>query len=232
MGDWWDGGYETSFVQGSSTYSNPGVPCASDSTFLTALQISGQLTLDGGAVYYGSVISVAPYTGGGAGTSSAQQCPLVGIVGDYNLGNPNRVGDPVHPLFSPAAATALDAAIAAMNAQGIDPTITDGFRTLADQANAGSGNHPKAPPGQSWHEVGLAVDISEKSVSATQWGEIVGDMKTAGFTWGGAFTGRGYDPIHFQFAPDNVHANGTVTSGAPSMSAVTARESEHPTGFY
>jgi hypothetical protein len=159
-------------------------------------------------------------------------CPLVFAVGNYNLGKANSLGDPVHPLFDPTVALDLDAAIAIMNAQGIIPTISEGFRTLSDQVHVNSGRNPKAKPGQSWHEIGVAVDIGKSGLTSTQWQEVVADMQYEGFTWGGLFTGRGYDPIHFQMEPALVHSNGTVTSGAPSMSRVTACETEHATGFY
>jgi D-alanyl-D-alanine carboxypeptidase len=110
---------------------------------------------------------------------------------------------------------------------------------LADQINAGSGGNPKAGARQSWHEVGLAVDISRNSVTGAQWSEIVSDMTSEGFTWGGNFnyvnptTGKSsYDPIHFQLAPTVTHPNGTISSGAPSLSSVLACEAAHPTGFY
>ena len=45
-------------------------------------------------------------------------------------------------------------------------TLTSGYRYPGDQANIDSGSNPKAQPGMSRHEKGLAVDINSSDVSA------------------------------------------------------------------
>ncbi|PYS36202.1 MAG: hypothetical protein DMG14_25210 [Acidobacteria bacterium] len=46
-----------------------------------------------------------------------------------------------------------------MNSWGVIPQINEGFRTRDEQLAVGRTGTTPAAPGQSWHEVGTAVDI-------------------------------------------------------------------------
>lgn len=77
-------------------------------------------------------------------------------------------------------------------------TVTSAKRSAAQQTalykayRAGRSAYPAAPPGQSKHQAGLAVDIVVKppaaQVALGKWWESVGG------TWGQRFN----DPIHFE----------------------------------
>ena len=176
-----------------------------------------------------SCYSGGPTVAVGTSTSGPQPlCPLDPIVGNFNVGSGSKAG-PVNAMFAPAMAEALDEAILILNDEGITPTITSGFRTAAQQANAaggGSGGNPAAPVGLSWHEVGLAVDISMTNSSATN-ALILNAMADAGLTWGGTFTVPKPDKVHFQLPAARTSAAG-VSSGAPSPFQVANCEREHP----
>jgi hypothetical protein len=112
----------------------------------------------------------------------------------------------------------VNTVFAALNAAGIVPQINDGFRTIDEQAqryeNSKYGQVPIGP-----HEVGMAVDIQINYVNgklsdASQ--KIVDLMKGEGFTWGGNFTGKNFDPVHFQLIR------------TPSASDVQTCTDQHP----
>jgi RHS repeat-associated protein len=160
-------------------------------------------------------------------------CPLIGIVGNYTVTN----AWPVYAEFAPALAYDIDEAFATLNAEGVVPQINSGYRSVAAQAGIPANNpNGVAPPGQSWHNVGQAVDIQLNPT--TQVGqEIIAAMEGAGLTWGGVFTklvnGQvvpSPDNVHFQLPGAVAHANGTVTSGAPSAAQVAACQAAHPLG--
>jgi hypothetical protein len=130
-------------------------------------------------------------------------------------------------MFAPDAAAALDGALARMNAAGITPQINSGFRTLADQTTLDSGGRPKASPGQSWHEVGEAIDFQLTRGTAAA-NTIIEIMETAGFTWGGSFTVPKPDDVHFQLSPGRSRVNGGLSSGLPDPTQVQNCENEHP----
>jgi RHS repeat-associated protein len=141
-------------------------------------------------------------------TPPPPQCPLVAPTGDYT------VAPGVVALFAPNMAADIDAAFAVLNQEGIDPTITSGFRTAAGQL--AQQNSPYGAAQVSWHQVGEAIDINSKVPSVT-FQAIVAAMTAEGLTWGGTFSLK--DPVHFQNAPAGT---------SPSAAQVAACASQHP----
>ena len=77
---------------------------------------------------------------------------------------------------------------------GLTPKLTSGYRSIAAQRKLytrylrGAHPLPVAPPGRSYHNYGLAVDLVTKNNAALgAW------WRSIGGTWGGA-----RDPVHFQ----------------------------------
>lgn len=80
--------------------------------------------------------------------------------------------------------------------------VSSGFRTFGEQTRlyrrflAGLMPGPVAPPGQSRHEKGEAIDVLAREDALIAAGRA---WEAAGGRWGGAFKGKGkYDPIHFE----------------------------------
>ena len=116
-------------------------------------------------------------------------CMLTSPAGNYNVGS-NAID-----VFQPGMANQLGNAITNLNAQGIVPTITSGFRTGADQQrmrDGGSGGNPVAQ-GYSHHQEGLAADFNTKGGN---FGATKNALTAQGLIWGGNF--RKPDPPHFQ----------------------------------
>jgi hypothetical protein len=131
-------------------------------------------------------------------------CMLMSPGGNYTVGS-NAI-----PSFQPAMAADLTVAFQSLNAQGITPMITSGFRTGADQeraaAQARAAGRPAAPIGHSPHQVGLAADMNSRVPAAT-FDATKNALTGQGLTWGGNF--RKPDDVHFQLP-----AAGTPTSSA------------------
>lgn len=88
---------------------------------------------------------------------------------------------------------------------GVSPRITSGFRThveqkrLYDRAQSGASPFPAAPPGASFHEAGLAIDLVWNSLEDINLG--IESAPDYGLVWAGAG-----DPVHFQAGPELVAA--------------------------
>jgi RHS repeat-associated protein len=150
-------------------------------------------------------------------------CPLIGIVGDYTL----APSWPVYAEFAPALAYDVDEALAILNGEDVVPQINSGYRSVTAQGSIPTNNpYPVAKPGQSWHNVGLAIDIQLNPNTKTGQ-EIIAAMESVGLTWGGTFSRT--DNVHFQL-PGAVVSNGVVYSGKPSPAQVAACQAEHPNG--
>jgi uncharacterized protein YcbK (DUF882 family) len=117
-------------------------------------------------------------------------------------------------LFAPDMAADIDAVFSVLNAEGIVPMITSGFRTAA--AELGVQGSPYGAAQVSWHQVGEAIDINSR-VPASTFQAIVVAMTDEGLVWGGTFSHK--DPVHFQNAP-----KGT----SPSLTQVAACAQQHP----
>ena len=153
---------------------------------------------------------------GFAGSSSAPQCPLVGLVGVNYKTDPNSP-TPVHVLFAPGVAAALDAVFATLNTKyGITPILEDGFRTTSEQSDRQKKYKIAAKLG--WHEVGRAIDF-QKGPAGLDTIEKV--MEAAGFVNGRFFTNPGPDVGHFQM----------TTGGVLTQAAADACSAEHPNGY-
>lgn len=125
------------------------------------------------------------------------QCPLVTPSGDFGLG-PNA-----DPRFAPAFASVLSSAFAQLNARGVTPYITSGFRTAGDQARmrgGASGSNPAASVSN--HQLGLSIDLNTRT---PDFPTIRAVLTEAGLTWGGNF--RSKDPPHFQLPPAGTRAD-------------------------
>jgi RHS repeat-associated protein len=125
------------------------------------------------------------------------QCPLVTPTGNFKLG-PNA-----DPRFASEFAAVLSDAFAQLNAKGITPYITSGFRTSADQARmrgGASGSNPAASVSN--HQLGLSIDLNTRT---PDFPTIRAVLTGAGLTWGGNF--RHKDPPHFQLPPAGTRAD-------------------------
>jgi len=110
----------------------------------------------------------------------------------------------LNPQVKAMAARTLEA----MQKEGLDPYIFEGYRSFARQDELyAKGNVTRVRGGGSWHNYGLAVDIVfwNGSHNGPSWGEshswdAVGRYgKQAGFTeWGGDW---GWDRPHLEFHP-------------------------------
>lgn len=95
--------------------------------------------------------------------------------------------------FKPWAQYLLDTA----RYNNIRVRITSGYRSVAEQRRlyeryiAGRQPYPVAPPGRSYHNYGLAVDIVADSPPGAQ--EALGRLWES---WGGLWGGS-RDPVHF-----------------------------------
>ncbi len=106
---------------------------------------------------------------------------------------------PQHRLL-PEFARAVDEVFAAAEDEGIGILIVSTYRSSAEQSKLhrawirrGKTGLPAAPPGQSFHEFGLAVDFATDPPDALERvGEIAEDF---GLRWGGRFN----DPVHIDF---------------------------------
>jgi RHS repeat-associated protein len=201
-------------------------------TWVTDASLSGPCSVASGLGwgYWGAQIAatIAYWTNyaqqAQAAAAAQPLCPLVGVVGSYTVTH----AWPVYAEFAPQMALDVDLAIATLNGEGVIPQINSGYRSIASQGNIPANNpNGVAAPGQSWHNVGDAVDIQLNP--ATQTGqEIIAAMTSAGLTWGGTWSSP--DNVHFQLPGSKVSANGIVSSGAPSTLQVAACQSEHPLG--
>jgi RHS repeat-associated protein len=143
-------------------------------------------------------------------------CPLIAPVGNYNVSNADAE-------FAPDMVVKVDAAIALLNQEGITVTILSGYRNPARQAAVAQDPNNFKAALVSWHEVGEAIDLNIYSKKTGTWNpnaaQIIDAFMNEGLTWGGYFSGTGWDPVHFQNAP-----GGT----APSAAWVAACAAEHP----
>ena len=134
-------------------------------------------------------------------------CPLVSIVGNFT-NDPNSP-TPIHDIFDPTVAYAIDAVFATLNAQGINPILEDGFRTEQEQS-ARRRTSPQAAKGLSWHEVGDAIDFKRS------------DPNLAAIN--AAMIGAGFKPV----AGDKGHYQ--MPTGVLTQSRVDECTKEHPFG--
>ncbi len=104
----------------------------------------------------------------------------------------------VHPLFAPDFAKAFSGVVRELNALGITPMVTSGFRTPADQTRmrqGGSGSNPAATV--SFHQSGWAVDVNTLT---SDFSSIRRTFEKDGFSWGGNFRPKPDRP-HFEMNP-------------------------------
>jgi len=96
----------------------------------------------------------------------------------------------LHPQFRPYA----EHIFAVANHYGMAPKITSAYRSLSEQRRLynrwlrGASPYPAAPPGRSYHNYGLAIDMVSTNNKAL--GEY---WQSLGGVWGGK-----RDPVHFQ----------------------------------
>jgi peptidoglycan LD-endopeptidase CwlK len=111
----------------------------------------------------------------------------------------------------PSVAAAGKELVKRAYARGVEIQITQGLRTMAEQARLYAQGRtapgPKvtnAPPGSSWHNFGLAIDfalykkgstallwdtrIDQDRDGAADWMEVAQEAKKLGFAWGGDWT--------------------------------------------
>lgn len=88
---------------------------------------------------------------------------------------------------------------------GVSFRLTSGFRThveqkkLFDRAQSGGSPLPAAPPGSSFHEAGLAVDVVWNTIDDFNLG--VQSAPDYGLIWAGT-----RDPVHFQAGTELIAA--------------------------
>ncbi len=118
----------------------------------------------------------------------------------------------LHPAF----ADVLDAVFDEAAEAGISVRITSSYRSITEQKSLfrkfGAGR--AAQPGQSFHNYGLAVDIS----ASPSWGldEVGLIAEQHGLRWGGRFTGGMREPWH-------IDAGGFITI-AEAQATVSPRD--------
>jgi hypothetical protein len=125
------------------------------------------------------------------------QCPLAKPTGNY------RVGANADPRFAPELSSILSKTFAELNANGITPYITSGFRTSGDQARmrgGASGSNPAARVSN--HQLGLSIDLNTRTAD---FPTIRATLTAEGLTWGGNW--RHADPPHFQLPPGGTRAD-------------------------
>jgi RHS repeat-associated protein len=118
--------------------------------------------------------------------------------------------------FQPSFASQVANGIATLNAQGIVPMITSGFRTPGTQLSlrmGGSGTNPAAIT--SWHQQGLAADFGLNSNNPYNV-QVQNAMHQQGMTWGGNWSGNQYDPVHFQQPPSGSRSPGQLKPNCPT----------------
>lgn len=100
----------------------------------------------------------------------------------------------------------------AASGAGISLVITDGYRSLDEQARLYAQGRTApgpivthAPPGSSWHNFGLAFDVAVLHDGKATWPndlalwQRIGDLgKSVGLEWGGDFPTKETDRPHFQ----------------------------------
>jgi hypothetical protein len=118
--------------------------------------------------------------------------------------------------IDPSMENALSSAITEYNQKtGKAITLTSGFRYPGDQARISSGKNPKAAPGRSRHERGLAVDINSSDVTAMN---TLGILDRYGLIGGQASSSRGgyiNDPPHIELKAAKGGIFDGPTSGYP-----------------
>ncbi len=187
-------------------------------------------TLDPGFAGVGSVPRPS------APAASGPSAPLRGLVkgagqtveawtSAYSNGYiPQRALTPVPGtgfLMMPRAGRALSAMINAARADGIDLSIGNTYRDYQLQAQlyrdyqAGNRSAPVAPPGQSQHGWGLAVDLSSVGAGSPQFMWLYRNAGRFGFTnpWLHGKSTDTAEPWHWEFGQGNVTAGGG--GGAP-----------------
>ncbi len=93
--------------------------------------------------------------------------------------------------LQPDMKTRAIALVRGLRANGWRVTVTSGYRSLSAQARLyaarGQNPYPVAPPGCSWHQRGLAIDL------VTDYPDLEGAAEEFGLYWAGE-----RDPVHFQ----------------------------------
>jgi RHS repeat-associated protein len=123
-------------------------------------------------------------------------CSLVAPTGQYGL----SAADYPDARFDPTTAAMLSDALANLNAQGIVPVITSGYRPPNVQAAQFTNAFALNLAPVSWHEAGQAVDFGPNN-NRGNMGAITAALTQSGFVWGGTFVSPGPDPRHFQSQP-------------------------------
>jgi RHS repeat-associated protein len=182
---------------------------AVEGTGINAFQYTGREN-DGTGLYYYR----ARYYDPGRGRFISED-PIGFAGGDidlypYVIGNPSRWTDPLglklcatnlpglgDTYVDDSVAPLVEDFIRRNSESGVDVRFTEAFRTsayqqsLADNPNATT----PAPPGNSLHEAGFAVDISWRPLRSNVRRTVVRNARDAGLKWGGDF--RRPDPVHY-----------------------------------
>jgi len=115
--------------------------------------------------------------------------------------------------LAPKFRAAVDTAIAACNARGLDAYVYEAYRSDELQAAYYARGRTEIPPTRpvtnastnlfSWHGYGLAVDVISRARSWDQgeawFADVATEFKKAGLKWGGDWTVK--DLPHFQWGP-------------------------------
>ncbi len=101
-----------------------------------------------------------------------------------------------------AFAEILEEWFGALDDEGIQITVTSGHRSSQQQARLFSGRlgraHLAAPPGRSFHEVGLALDFVTRPRTSSLMRRAGELAEALGLRWGGRF--RPPDEVHIDAA--------------------------------
>lgn len=144
----------------------------------------------------GAVGALRDFTGalrGASGTLASRLGKSLELGGGIT-GNEKNLQN-IDPRLESAMTAALDEYT---QRTGKKATLTSGFRYPGDQAKIDSGSNPKAAPGMSRHERGLALDFNSSDVSAMN---SLGILSKYGLIGGSASArngGRVDDPPHIE----------------------------------
>lgn len=178
-----------------------------------ALPVASQVALIvGGGMAAFALLAVLRKRSGGLADSASASIVGSGMVGS---GAPFRKSDEYIASLHPAVASRARDLVARMRAEGFPIVVTQGYRTMEQQAKlyaqgrtAPGAIVTNALPGSSWHNFALAFDVAPLDADGqphwpqdeSLWQRIGAFGKALGLFWGGDFA-KVKDWPHFEYHP-------------------------------
>lgn len=113
-----------------------------------------------------------------------------------------RTGDKAH--FDQLDPRFKDNFMKMVSEYGRPVTVTSGYRSAEEQAFVNPGRNPRARPGESLHQRGMAIDLSQSDVNG---------LKASGLMQKYGFSGSNGDPVHIQMSGAPSFGNGGIATG-------------------